>query len=214
MTEWRQAESPPAGAPVTGTFAGELYYELGPVAQNDEEHGWALARYLSAIGAMFEDVETLIRDQDGRPGWAILFDPDACPAYALPWLAQVAGVPASARQDEASLRAAIRDRAGTRRGTPAALAAAAAATLTGARSVRLFEREAGDAYAIGIKVRPSETPDDAVTLAAAKAAKPAGVLLTLYVADYALYVELPDDYDDYDDLLATAPANYGLLAEA
>ena len=211
--EWQQGAAPPATAPVEGTFAAELYDELAPVAQHDEANGYALAHYLSAIGVMYEEVESIIRDRAGRPGWAVLFDPAACPDFALPWLAQFAGVPAGPGTPPAALRAAIIARAGYDRGTPAAIKAAVAAVLTGERAVRLLERESGDAYALGVVVRPAETPDEPAALEAAMAAKPAGLILTLYVIDYSIYATLIDDYDDYADLLATGPATYaGLLA--
>jgi hypothetical protein len=75
-------------------------------------------------------------------------------------------------------RDAIRRQGGARRGMPDAILSAAEDTLKGAKVARLLERVGGNAYALELITRPSETPNPAATLAAAMAQKPAGMSLT------------------------------------
>jgi hypothetical protein len=75
-------------------------------------------------------------------------------------------------------RDAIRRQGGRQRGTPDAILSATEDTLKGAKVARLLERVGGNAYALELITRPSETPNPAATLAAAMAQKPAGMSLT------------------------------------
>jgi hypothetical protein len=75
-------------------------------------------------------------------------------------------------------RDAIRRQGGKQRGMPDAILSAVEDTLTGVKVARLLERVGGNAYALELVTRPSETPNPATTLAAAMAQKPAGMSLT------------------------------------
>jgi hypothetical protein len=86
-------------------------------------------------------------------------------------------------------RDAIKRQGGENRGTPDAILSAAGDTLTGTRTMRLLERAGGNAYALDLVTRPSETPDPDATLAAALTQKPAGDSLTLTLTDSVLIDE-------------------------
>lgn len=86
-------------------------------------------------------------------------------------------------------RDAIRRQGGKGRGTPDAILSAAEDTLTGNRSGRIIERVGGNAYALELVTRPSETPDPAATLAAAMTQKPAGMSLTHTLTEGAIIDE-------------------------
>lgn len=75
-------------------------------------------------------------------------------------------------------RSAIREQGAKRRGTPRAILNAVRDTLTGTRYANLLERVGGNAYALTLITRPSETPDAAATYAAALTQKPLGMKLT------------------------------------
>lgn len=192
-------------------FAAELYQSLAPLTVTDPDNEFALANFIGAIGSMFTGVEDLVRDTTGRPGWTSIMDPQAAPADALPWLAQLAGVKTPDGTPEAVTRALITDRPGMRRGTPAALMAAVAGTLTGAKLVILVERDPTP-YEFIIITRTADTPDPAATERAIAAAKPAGLLGTHVVTDYQLYAEIADAFDDYDDM-SVSFADYNALLE-
>jgi hypothetical protein len=174
------------------SVATRLLGDLGPVLNAD------LESYLRACAQTFEDVDALARDDPPWCGWSVVLDPAACPAAGLPWLAQFVGVELAPGTDEASARAAIAQHAGWRRGTPAAIEAAVKPTLTGSRFAYLDERVGGDAYAAMITTRTDETPDPAATLAAAMAAKPAGILLTQQLVSGTTYDELDGRYATYN----------------
>jgi hypothetical protein len=75
-------------------------------------------------------------------------------------------------------RRALREQNAKRRGTRRAMLDAVRDTLTGARYANLLERVGGNAYALTLITRPSETPDAAATYAAALTQKPLGMALT------------------------------------
>jgi hypothetical protein len=143
-----------------------------------------LAIHASAIGQMFEQIYGLVTDVgvDGdpgyMPGWGILFDVDTCPAQWLPYLGQFVGVPNLIGVDPVTARAQIKAQVSMHRGTPQSIINAASATLTGTQTAILTERFNGDPYAIQMITYGSETPDQAMTLAAMLTMKPAGIVLT------------------------------------
>lgn len=170
------------------SFAARLYDALAPLAQVDPENAWALLIYCNALGSMYQLVEDLVRDTPDGPGWSALLDVERCPDVALPWLAQLVGVrllPGSTADEQ---RERIGSTDGFRRGTRAAMIAAAQATLTGDRFVGLRERD-GDpadkpdyAYFLTAITYTEETPDPAATEAALIAQKPGGIVLDFRVA--------------------------------
>ncbi len=181
--------------PAASPLANEAHAELGTVTDPDgEATSWAALRFLDAMLSPLQLVEDLARDDNqGRPGQTALLDIDRCPPVALRWRGQLSGVrvtpgdvtdPAWA----ARARAEIRNAAGLKRGTPAAIVGAVQATLTGMRVVRLIERDSSP-YHFTVIVRTSECPDPAVSEAAARAQKPAGLVMTFTVAESPLVDE-------------------------
>jgi hypothetical protein len=211
---------PPALTPAS--FAERLYAMLAPLAQVDAENGWSLLIYVNAIGQMFQLIEDLVRDSDAGPGWSLLLDLDRCPDEALPWLAQFVGVRVPSNLTPDQQRAYIASTAGFRRGTLAALRGAAAATLTGARTVHITERS-GDpahkpeyAYYLDVTTYDSQTPNAAATQAALLSQKPGGLVLRYasvpgqtwaqLKASGRTWAQVKSDYPTWDDVRADQPA--------
>lgn len=78
---------------------------------------------------------------------------------------------------EVQQRQRIEDQEGRRRGTRAAIEAAAKKTLTGGQQVFIYEKWGGDAYTLRVVTYTAETPDPAATEAAIRRQKPAGIVL-------------------------------------
>lgn len=194
--------APPADL-TPASFAARLYSMLDPLAAADPLTAWSLLTYCNAIGLMYELVEDWVRDTPDGPGWSLLLDLDRCPPEALPWLAQFAGVrvlPGSAETDQ---RARIAATDGFRRGTRAALVAAAQATLTGAQTVVFRERDHDHAdtpayaYYLTVKTYVSQTPDSAATLRALLAQKPGAIVLTYSTVNGQDYQALKTNHATY-----------------
>lgn len=163
--------------PTLSALGERLRERTAPLAPTDATHGWAHAHLCEAIMVMAAEVGAIYDPPDPIPPTAPLLDPTLCPDWALPWLAQLVGVqlPASATPEQA--RELTTNVAGWKRGTPAALRAAAGMYLTGNKAVYFRERDQGDPYALEVVTLQGETPDPAATLAALIAQKPAGIVL-------------------------------------
>lgn len=168
--------------PAMGSVGAELYDANHALAYADLENDYALAILCEAIGLMWQPVADLVEDRDGRPGWAVLMDVETTPAYAVPWLAQIPGVQLTRGISEADQRQEVRLRSGEARCRPASMRAAAEATLTGTRTVRILERTSS-AWTLTVITRTSETPDAAATLAALMSQKAGGDVLTHVVSN-------------------------------
>ena len=198
--------------PVHDPVTAELYEALAPLAYADDRHGYALLHFLQAIGTNLQTPWEWAHDtDDDEPGFSLLLDRDRCPAEALPWLAQFVGVSfAGEGLTESERRERIADRPLWDRGKLDAIVEAARATLTGNRTCVPTER-AGGAYRLHLTVQTSETPDQAVTLAAAKALTPAGIVVTIVVQGaVGTYDLLRSTYASYADV-TTAFASYSTL---
>ena len=112
------------------------------------------------------------------------------------------------------MRGLIRGTGGFKRGTQAAMEAAAAPYLIGQQRLDFQERQGG-AYRLTVSSYASETPDSAAVLAALISQKPAGILLTYNVLGgqtytdvkrkHATYQNARDTYANYLDMRSTAP---------
>lgn len=186
-----------AGDPPTLSQWGQrLYDRTRPLSQypdSEPENGYAHAILAEAFIATVLRAYEIADPADPVPPLAPLLDPDLCPPWALPWLAMLVGAQLPEGMPEEPARALIRDVPGWRRGSAAALIAAVQQTLTGDRAVWLRERQDGDPWALGIATLTAETPDPAATLAAAIAAKPAGLVLTATTVASWDYKALADD---------------------
>lgn len=177
--------------PVVPDVAEVLYEELAVTQPGDNQRGWPLLIILGAFGTMMGRVAEVVRDNAQGFGWTMLLDPARCPAWALVWLSQFAGVrrKVEAAPDEATQRALITSPPTFSRGTRGAIKAAVALTLTGTRTVRLVSPVDGNPYRRAVITAPAETPDPAATAAAALSQTPFWVLEEDYVSARPLLME-------------------------
>lgn len=159
-------------------FTTAVYNMLEPLQDADVPLGLPLLSFVKAIASMFDDVDLVVRDQDGAPGWAVALDANNAPSYMLPWLGQWAGVNVDTSQDVPTQRGQILSHSGFARGTLAAMLAAGKATMTGSKNLTVVER-AGDAWTVAFTGTTSEIPSVPLTLAAIKSQAPAGLIVTL-----------------------------------
>lgn len=154
-------ESPPLPpAKDDGSNLWELvYHSLGFHVEDDPATGFQLRKLCEALCAPYQDVYDLVRERDDQPApFALLLDPDACPAKWLPYLAQYVGVIPTPEMSEEQLRDEIREPTGWRRGQPEAIRIAARRTLTGSQRVIIRTRTPapGNHY---IRTLAAETPN-------------------------------------------------------
>lgn len=168
--------------PVVPDVADQLYDELGVTQPADEQLGWPFLIFLAGVAGAMGELPAIVRDTDSGPGWSAVLDPARCPAWALPWLAQFAGVKLTEGTSEAEQRARITSPPAFQRGTVDAMTAAARLHLTGAQQVTLIERD-GSPYRLTVITYTSQTPDAAKVEAAVRSQKPAGLILTYRVDD-------------------------------
>jgi hypothetical protein len=177
-----------------------LYERLYPHTLEDEENGWQLLKFCEALaGGLFEHVRSYVMDNDDFQGWEMVFNVDACPAEALPYLAQFVGVRFEDGLTAQQQREKIKDRPAFRRGTPASMEAAARLHLTGGQFVFMEERFEGKAYRLLIRTFISETPDEERTRADILTQKPAGIVLDYEAVGMKVYAELLSEYPTYAD---------------
>ena len=186
--------------PTVTPTAEEAYEGMGPWTGPDPEHEYFLLRFVASAADLLDPVNVLARDEGDRPGWAVLFDPDKTPTESLDWLGQFLGVQPMFGLTDAARRARLRETAGFRRGSVAAIEGAARQFLTGARQVKVFERDGGSAYRIRVRTYLGETPDPLATRRAILEQKPAGIVLTYDVAVGATYGELTAEFPSYQNL--------------
>lgn len=142
-----------------------------------------LRDYLTAAGGTLAEVELYSSDtDDGHEGWTLLLDVDRCPQPALPYLAQFVGEVLPRGIAEQAGRQWVRDAPNERRGTLAAIIAAAQRYLTGQRTVTVIERENNIVDAIGVLTYAQETPDSDAVLRELQKVVPADVILNYRVS--------------------------------
>lgn len=165
-------------APTLSALGARLQERTEPLAPTDSDHGWVHAHLCEAIMVMLAEVADIYDPADPLPPAAPLLDPELAPDWALPWVGQLVGVyvPPSATPEQA--RQLITSVAGWKRGTPAALRAAAQMFLSGNQTVIFRERDSGDPYRLEVVTLTGETPSPAATQAALLAQKPAGIVLS------------------------------------
>jgi hypothetical protein len=183
---------------MSGVFGAETFAEVAsermePFSSVD------LEVLIGAIGAMFEPVQEIVFDGD-EAGWSVPVT--VALATELEWLGQFVGVRREPQLTDAQFRTAITSVAGFSRGTPAALRAAAARTLTGDKRVEFYERD-GDPYEATALTYVGETPSPSATEAAIRSQKPAGIILNYITVDGYTYVVLETLMADYAELEST-----------
>jgi hypothetical protein len=188
--------------PVVDALAERLYADLTPLAYADAANGWPLLTLCGALGQLIQPVDDLARDTTAGPGWSELLDVTRTPADALPWLAQFVGVRLDPALTESAQRTQIQEETGMKRGTPAAMRAAAQKLLTGSKTVVFLERYP-DPYSLTVITYTSETPDAAAVEAALRAAKPAGLILTYASVTGQLWLQVVASYAHWSNVIST-----------
>jgi hypothetical protein len=191
-------------------LSDQIYESLGPFAAEDESGD--LEKFTAAQTAPVELIYEIVGEEDQDYGWSIVFDVDNCPPKALPWLAQFEGVELTPDMSVAQQRAAIRAREGSARGRPNTIIERIRRTLSVDRRV-IFREKDGDPYHLAIRTFAAETPNPALTEAAALSQKPAGIVLDFLVIDENSYETLKDEYADYAAVTATGFSYTELLLD-
>jgi hypothetical protein len=177
------------------TFADQLVARLEPWI-NDE-----LQAFLQALASMFAQTELYAfdweTDEDAGEGWTRLFDPDLCPAEALPYLAQVIGETLPVGLEEAAAREWIKDNPNARRGTPESVFLATQRQLTGNRLVSMQERYGGVVDKVAIRTNTLETPNPAGTMQDILSVLPADTVLEYLVVSGATWDDAKAGYANW-----------------
>lgn len=189
--------------PVVSQSAELLYGRLWPHTLEDEQNEWHLLLFCHALATgLFEHVRSYVADTDTRLGWEIVFNLNECPSEALDYLGQFVGVHFDEGMTDAEKRAKIKERPAFRRGTPAAIEAAAKLHLTGKKFVFMQERFEGKAYRLLVRTFDSMTPDEERTRKDILSQKPAGIVLDYESTVMKTYAEILKEDPTYTDWLA------------
>jgi hypothetical protein len=198
----------------TGSAIDELYEVVEPFQRLDAQVGYHLLKYITSIAGMLQEIENYSRDHGTTPGWADFVTVAGTPEKALPWLGQFVGVKIPDNLTLAQERALVSDKAGFRRGSPAAMRAAAQLFLTGTKTVNLYERDTS-AYHLTVQTYVSETPDSAKVLAALISQKPAGIVMVYITTGgqtyqqlktgHPLYSQVKSYYTNYNSVRSDVP---------
>lgn len=157
--------------------------------------GWVdadpiLPDVVHALATAIDELDAVAADDDELPGWVKLVDPQSSDTpFQVRFAAQFAGARVRKGLSLADARAEALRLTGWKRGTPAAIRAAAAPFLRHGEP-ELIERAGGDAWALTIRVR-----DDQV----------GGERYWTLEAQYVDYAALQAAHATYDDLSGDAP---------
>lgn len=191
--------------PIVGTFTEEWYAQLEPVQYAEVQHDYPLLRFLNAMGLNFQEIEDYSTELGSEIPWSLLIDVDRSPLKALPYLAQFVGVRFPTGLTEAQQRQRIKDAPNLRRGSPAAMVAAAQTYLTGNKTVILRERYLGNAYRIQVTTYTSQTPSQAIVETALRSQKPGGIILEYQVMPGQDWQTLVDTRATWQVVINTYP---------
>ncbi len=145
---------------------------LGPALR--DAAGGLLPALVDALVADMAATDALLTVPDRALAAAPLADLATSPHPH--WLGQLAGLHVPAGLDLAAARAYVTGRGVSRRGTPVAIATAAAGRLTGTRRVELRERD-GSPWRLTVITYAVETPDPGAVRRAVLEEKPVGIVL-------------------------------------
>jgi len=206
------------GNPPDHTVIGQrLADRTNQMAPDDALYGWAHAHLCEALGQPLLQFQEAFDPEDAAP-FETLLDPQRCPPWALPWLAQLIGLRLPSTLTDSEQRAFIAALASHNRGTPAALAAAAGLYLTGNKTVMFRERDptgTDPPYTLEVVTRDDETPDPDKVLVALMAQKPGGIVLLYRSVAGWDYEQMTLEGDEHGWTYASLPpmfATYRQLA--
>ena len=179
--------------PIATEVGQDLYAALEPLTYADASLGWPLAKYLSSIGLILDEVAQLVRSDDaGHDGWPAFADPTRCPDDFLYTLAQWAGVTHPRRMTTTALRDLIGPHApGVWRGTKAAILAGVRRYLAEPDGLLYFEERAdGNPYKLRIFTYDFDTLDQAAIEVELLNVVPAGLIVNYEVREGATWAQL------------------------
>lgn len=193
--------------PTVSVTTERLVDLVGPaLISPDVDHDWALTKLLDVLATNVDLIDQIYRPATNQRGFDAFLDPARCPAAQLPALAGWVGVTITPDMSPTQQRTAIANRPALRRGSPAAIAGAVQATLTGGQRVTITET---GAHTLTCAVYRSQMPDQTVTEQALTAACAAWVQPTLTVLAGQTWAELQTKHATW----AAVTSRYGNWAE-
>lgn len=205
-------------APTLHPVAEQVYRLLPDYMQSaDPDTDWTLARFTGAAAVGLErpnEFLTLVDPDTSVTGTCELVNAAAVPRAYLAWLGWLVGVDTSVIPD-ADVRDAVVNAATTqRRGSLGAMATAVQRTLTGSKTVWIYNNLSGiDPYVVTVVTLSAETPDAPAALTAAWAEKPAGVDLDMQTVSGAIWANATATYATWNAVVA-AKATWTALVTA
>lgn len=202
--------------PVVSVLTEEFYSALGWWAKEDEANDWAMLKVAAAwVGTLLDPVYEVVREREGQAGWAILLDPDNCPARSLPYLAQYVGAVLTPEMSEAQQRAEIKQPTSWKRGQLPSIKLVGQRGLTGTKRVIVRSRTPSVGHHF-IRTLASETPNPEREEATLRAALPAwealdyeamvGVTVEDVAASWSTVEEVTKTFKSVEDLADTLPS--------
>ncbi len=188
--------------PEVSDLAEAFWRDLGYHAEDDEAQGYPLLIFCSALTLPLEPIYEIVRERDDSPPWAILWDVDECPAWALPYLSMFPGVVLQPGMTEEQQRNEIREPTGWRRGQTQAIKIAGQRTLTGTKRVIIRPRTPGPGEHY-VRTLASETPDEERTRRELRAALPPWEVLDYEAISGVDWEDIEASYADWDTVAAT-----------
>lgn len=190
------------------TTGAEIYDSIAPLMDQDEAYGYPGATLVAGLAKMIDPVATIVRDQDdGTPGWAILFqpsNPDLDPSW-LPWIAQFVG-DGAAVQNAPTTQAKldlIDNPQNFAVGLPDTIRRTAVSFLSGTQTIYFNSNFGGNPFALEITTLASETPANTTAMrAAVMAVTPAWMVLTFVTTSEGTYEQLDSAHASYSQLEA------------
>ena len=189
--------------PAISASGERLYQRLAPIMQQDEDYDW-FGRYLcgALMDGMLQGFDDIVlgSEIDGvlYGPWCVIAVPKVCPAAWLPWCGSIYGVRLTPGLMVEEQRTLIEELPPQKRGSVAAMEAAAKLTLTGAKTIEIIEQVEGFAYQMLATTVAAQTPDEGLTLTALLSQKPGGVKLIYSAITYWLVAELELTYKGKD----------------
>ena len=204
-------------APSVSDLTLSLYGSLGWLTLEDEANDWALLKMVATwVEVNLDPVYELAREgPNGEPPWSKLYDPDECPAFALPYLAMHVGVVITPEMNEAQIRDECREPTGLKRGQPEAIRVATRRTLTGENPLVIIRSRTPEPFHHYVRTLLAETPDPARTERVVREEVPAwekldyeafvGMTWADVIAKYATWADVVAEVPTWQDLIEDTP---------